>query len=254
MIGRFWSTSGQLVLALAFVLSLAFAASIALTLAKFSEALFDTVSARFDIHASDLQREIETGINLGLNVSEIAGNIEVIVRSRLALDEGIAEIIVEATDGTAVLSMGRAHIGSAAPAEGTRLAERTLPINNSFGSEEGTITVVYVAGANDALIRDTAQLLLRDLLVTAAAATAIATLACAILMAPLLRSMTHARKTLQMAQTEDPEAASSAAAALSTSSVLETAARDAIRSSTGTLAEIARIEARIDSAAGERPS
>jgi len=237
MLRRLWGPAAQVSAVIALGLVLGFGAAAGLTLAKFSEALSDAVEARYAIHAADLRATIETGINLGLDLEEIGDNVELVVRNRLALDEGIAAILVTAADGAQVFAMDRAAAGLAPGPPEAELSRRSLGVENSFGAIVGEVTVVFASGVNEATLRDAAATLLRDLASLVALSVGVATLGCLLALAPLPAAAGRAAAILQGAASDDaPETARA-------DDDLEAAAAAAARASREALAEIARIEA-----------
>lgn len=172
-------------------LALAFAAAVGLTLAKFERALTDAIDARYRIHADDIRAGIETGIDLGLGLDEIRGNVEGLVTDRLAVDAGIRAIRVTDASGTDVLSVegeGRA---------GVLDRRQTVSIANDFGRKIGDVTVTHVAGSDGALLAETARTLAANAAILAAIAAAVSSLACLIAMAPVPRTLRRVLSALE---------------------------------------------------------
>ena len=234
MVARGWDITAQVALVLLLGLSVAFGAAAALALAKFTEALEDTVAARYAVHASDLRTAIETGINLGLDVEAIAGNVEQVVEDRIALDSGILQVIVAGPDGAPVLSVGRPPGYEAVPAQSE--AAEVLPIRNSFGGTEGSVTVRYASAAEGGAVRAVAVLLAGDVALVTLIATLMTTVACVLFVRPLRRTLRCAADILST-----PTAVP--LPALASAGPLEQAAFDAAASSRETLKALAEIEA-----------
>jgi len=253
MLRALWGPAAQVSLVIALGLVLAFGAAAALTLAKFSEALSGAIEARYRIHAADLRATIETGINLGLDLAQIGGNLDVVVRSRLALDEGIARIIVTTAGGVEVFAMDRAGAGLAPlPAEAV-LSQRGLAVENSFGAIVGEVTVVFASGVNAATLHDAAMTLLRDVAVLAAASAALSTLACILIMAPLPAALRAAQDLLDgaaLAAAGPDPAVPPVTGAPGAEGGLHGLAGAAAAASRAALVEIARIDAALAADAG----
>ena len=209
MLRRLWAQVAQVSAVIALGLMLGFGAAAALTLAKFSEALSDAIEARYAIHAADLRGNIETGLNLGLDLAEMGDNVALVVRNRLMLDEGIAQILVTAADGTGVFAMDRPAAGLDPTPPDARLHRRSLGLENSFGETVGTVTVVFASEVNEATLRGAATLLLRDLGALVALSVGLATLGCLVALAPLPAALRRAEATLSLADAPagaDPDA------------------------------------------------
>lgn len=241
MLKPFGKPAAMVALVMSLAIMLAFAASLGLTLAKFSDTLKETVTARYAIHAADLRSDIETGINLGLELEEIGSNVEVVVRNRLALDEGIERVVLTGPDGRELFSMSRGDAGLAWPVEAGQLSRNALPIVNSFGATVGEVAIFHAEGETGETVREAAGTLFRYGAVLASASAAIASAWCFRVMAPLSRSMRIGRARLASAAAGPaPDTASSAG---STGGPVDRLARQAAQSASATLSEIGRIEA-----------
>jgi hypothetical protein len=170
----------------------ALAAAVGLTLAKFNQALSDAVDARYVIYAADLRSSIETGINLGLSLEEIESNIETIVTSRIAADEGIVSITVTDESDVEIFSLDRPldDMGRA------QMARQSLELENSFGQVVGRVTVGYAVGENRETILWAARTLGANALILAALTAGAASLACLIVLGPIQRRLHHACRYL----------------------------------------------------------
>ena len=248
MLRRLRGPTAQVSAVIALGLMLGFGAAATLTLAKFSDALSNAVEARYAIHAADLRANIETGLNLGLDLEQIGDNVALVVANRLALDEGISAIVVSAADGTEVFAVDRAAAGLEPAPAGAELSRRSLAIENSFGAVVGDVTVVFASGVNEATLRDAAATLLRDLATLVAASVVVASLGCLAAMASLPAAARRAEAILQAeeapaADHRPVDAADAGGPEPSDGENLEAAAVAAARSSHDALAEIRRIEA-----------
>lgn len=238
MVGRGQDITAQVALVLLLGLAVAFGAAAALALTKFSEALEDTVAARYAVHASDLRTVIETGINLGLDVEAIAGNVEQVVEDRFALDSGILEVVVAGPDGQPVLAMARP--GTAARGQQDGIATEALPIRNSFGGTEGSVTVHYASAVESGAVSAVAALLARDVAVVTLLAGLLTTLACIVFVRPLRHALRAAADILA-ASADAPMQAAGATSA----EPLESAARGAAEAARATLHDLDQIEERL---------
>ena len=175
----------------------ALAAAVGLTLAKFNQALSDAVDARYVIYAADLRSSIETGINLGLSLEEIESNIETIVTSRMAADEGVVSITVTDENDVNIFSLDRPSGG----VEGAQMERQSLELENSFGQSVGRVAVGYAVGENRETILWAARILGVDSLILAALTAGAVSLACLIVLGPIQRHLDNACRYLTVQET-----------------------------------------------------
>ncbi|MFW5641246.1 MAG: hypothetical protein ACOCY0_00625 [Roseicyclus sp.] len=242
MLARGWDITAQVALVLVLGLAVAFGAAAALALAKFTEALEDTVAARYAVHASDLRTAIETGINLGLDVAAIADNVERVVEDRIDLDTGILQVIVAGRDGASVLSVERPDRMAAVPERG--VAAAVLPIRNSFGGTEGSVTVRYASALEGGAVGSVAILLAGDVALVTLVAALTTTLACIFFVRPLRRTLRRAADILATPREAPLPVAPPSGAPL------EMAACRAATEARETLRALSEIEAQLSEAGG----
>lgn len=141
------------------VVALALAAAVALTVASLSEVLSDTYQARFAFFANEVRDNVETGLDLGLALSEL-DNVQEIVEARAAKNESVLAIRVVDNGGSVVFrgGAGDAEIVGGSETQG----QVREPIVNTFGKQVGRVELVYTTrGSQRALTRVTSDLAMR---------------------------------------------------------------------------------------------
>lgn len=178
----------QTTLVVTLAVLVALAAAVALTLANFNRALSDTVESRFEFLAFSIRDDIETGLNLGLGLSELT-NVQDIIDDRLARDASVIRIAVETTEGETLFETSHADAaGRAATADSVEAG-----LENTFGQTVGRVRVVYATGSYQATVRRVGEALARNSALLTLFVGGVAALGCGLLLRAIPRSLARIR-------------------------------------------------------------
>lgn len=173
------------------IIVLALGGAVALTLANFSRALEQTVQSRFQFLGLEVRDSIETGLNLGLALSELT-NVQDIIDDRAARDDDVVRIEVVDASGEILFASGmRGDDAADVPAAGH--GRVGAPLKNSFGRTVGSVELVYTTGSYRGAVDRVGVALLRAAAILAVAAGLVATLACTLILGGVPRSLARVR-------------------------------------------------------------
>lgn len=166
--------SALLALILAFSLTL----TAALAYAKFQKALAGVTLARQQVTVRGLADSIETGLNLGLALSEVQNVRPLVERAARAHSDLLLAEVLDPAGRQIFLYRGseaaieRSWAGQPVPATGwKRFGPQTIglaePLDNSFGQRAGVVVLEFARTGFDATLADISKFTLDLLLVVA---------------------------------------------------------------------------------------
>lgn len=218
------SPAVQTALVITVTVALALSAGIALMIAKFDRTLSDTVESRFKFTAQELRDSIETGLDLGLSLTEL-DNVQRIIDQRNARDNSVVRITVEDTAGDAVFS---SEADGAAATDGPR-RRIGAPLVNAFGKTVGRVEVVYVVSTYSGTVDTVANILARWAIALTLISAVIAAIGCTLLLRRLPRRLARVRTWCNARRVTDAPAADP----------IETTLAEAVETSNAVVRELA---------------